>query len=149
MKQSDRCGQELPSNQLTMWVVGTRKDDPTDESSMSCWESCLYTGFKAGIFSKGLIVQIYKLAVAHTHQTARKEMSKLAETIEKPTVDMVAQPVQAAYVRGRSIVRLLVIDTDEERKKFEGGSRARRQGGAREPAAAAALSWPPRQAATC
>jgi hypothetical protein len=83
------------TNHFTTWILGG--GEPTDESSMNCWEACLYAGYKAGIFSKGMLYTIYLEASKFTKATAQKEMSALADQGIAPKLDLVAKPVQAAY----------------------------------------------------
>lgn len=84
------------TNHFTTWIRGGV--EPTDASSMNCWEACMYAGYKAGIFSKKMLFTIYLEASKATKATAQAEMSKLADKgVEKPTLEMVDQPVQQAY----------------------------------------------------
>lgn len=94
-RQSDDDGYK--TNHFTTWIVKNGAE-PTKESSMNCWESCLFAGYKAGILPKSALVTIYLEAVKRTQATARAEMKKIAdEQGVTPTLEMVSKPVNDAY----------------------------------------------------
>lgn len=89
--------QSYKTNAFTTWLVNNGPE-PALDSSMNCWESCLFAAYRAGILPKGALFTIYQGAIKRTHMTAQTEMSKIAqEQHVQPTLQMVSQQVNAAY----------------------------------------------------
>lgn len=89
--------QQYKTNSFTTWIVQNGAE-PTEESSMNCWESCLFAGYKAGILPKVALTTIYQGAIQGTHAAARRAMGNLVQQgVQEPTVQMVSQQVNAAY----------------------------------------------------
>jgi len=82
------------TNNFTTWLNRGDAPEPTGLSNMNCWEACLFAGYKAGIFTKAILLQIYEEAIRFTHQVARAELAKQGP---EKSVQAAIKPIQAAY----------------------------------------------------